>query len=117
MPDQEKDLPPLDPLDWEGAAQDAAFEGVCFSTLRDGRMINADALSAAYTHEGPFDHLFIRETATLPRKKVRTPCRTCGSTSHSSEAVSLVAPVTLFPVTTRASSQTRDLRPELPVAA
>ncbi|MBN3761321.1 hypothetical protein [Burkholderia sp. Ac-20365] len=43
-------LYPLAPDDWEGAAQDAAFAGRCFSRMIDGRLVNAQALDGRYAH-------------------------------------------------------------------
>ncbi|MFP3637724.1 hypothetical protein [Paraburkholderia sp. SIMBA_054] len=45
---------PLEPGDWEGAAQDAAFDGRCFARLVDGQMINAQALDKRCVHSSPF---------------------------------------------------------------
>jgi len=42
------------PLTWEDAAQDAAFEGRCFCTHRNGRLINSDALADGVRHDSPF---------------------------------------------------------------
>jgi hypothetical protein len=42
------------PLTWEDAAQDAAFEGRCFCTYRNGHLINSDALADGIRHDSPF---------------------------------------------------------------
>jgi hypothetical protein len=40
--------------DWESAAQEAAFEGLCFCMVSDGRFINRDAMPDNTSHRNRF---------------------------------------------------------------
>jgi hypothetical protein len=42
------------PLTWETAAQEAAFEGLCFCMRADGRFINHSAMPAGTPHRNPY---------------------------------------------------------------
>ncbi|CAN7786261.1 hypothetical protein LJR034_008679 [Caballeronia sp. LjRoot34] len=39
---------------WEAAAQEAAFEDLCFCMLVDGRFINRHAMPETVAHRSPF---------------------------------------------------------------
>jgi hypothetical protein len=39
---------------WEAAAQEAAFEDLCFCMLPDGRFINRHAMPETIPHSSPF---------------------------------------------------------------
>jgi hypothetical protein len=41
-------------LDWEAASQEAAFEGLCFCMLSDGRFINRQAMPDNTQHRSRF---------------------------------------------------------------
>ena len=40
---------------WEAAAQEAAFEDLCFCMLSDGRFINRHAMPESTSHRSPFE--------------------------------------------------------------
>ena|SRR5579859_508350 len=40
--------------DWESAAQEAAFEGLCFCMISDGRFINRDSMPENTPHRNRF---------------------------------------------------------------
>jgi hypothetical protein len=40
--------------DWEAAAQEAAFDGLCFCMLSDGRFINRQAMQDDTPHRSRF---------------------------------------------------------------
>ncbi|MFM0003952.1 hypothetical protein PQR57_23380 [Paraburkholderia dipogonis] len=40
--------------DWEAAAQEAAFDGLCFCMLSDGRFINRQAMPDETPHQSRF---------------------------------------------------------------
>jgi hypothetical protein len=40
--------------DWESAAQEAAFEGLCFCMVSDGRFVNRDAMPDDTPHRNRF---------------------------------------------------------------
>ncbi|NUY06236.1 hypothetical protein [Paraburkholderia youngii] len=42
-------------VDWEAAAQEAAFDGLCFCMLSDGRFINRQAMPADTPRRCRFD--------------------------------------------------------------
>jgi hypothetical protein len=48
---------------WEAAAQEAAFENLCFAMVLDGRLINSDAMSPEVEH---------RSRYTLPDELLET---------------------------------------------
>jgi hypothetical protein len=39
---------------WEAAAQEAAFEDLCFCMLSDGRFVNRHAMPETVPHRSPF---------------------------------------------------------------
>lgn len=41
-------------ISWESAAQEAAFEDLCFCMLSDGRFINRHAMPDTIPHRSPF---------------------------------------------------------------
>ncbi|MEI5998445.1 hypothetical protein H3V53_14885 [Paraburkholderia bengalensis] len=41
-------------VDWEAAAQEAAFDGLCFCMLSDGRFINRQAMPDDTPHRSRF---------------------------------------------------------------
>ena len=40
--------------DWESAAQEAAFEGLCFCMIKDGRFVNRQAMPEHIPHHSRF---------------------------------------------------------------
>jgi hypothetical protein len=40
--------------DWESAAQEAAFDGLCFRMIRDGRFVNRQAMTEGTPHRSQF---------------------------------------------------------------
>lgn len=40
--------------DWESAAQEAAFEGLCFCMIKDGRFVNRQAMPDHIPHGSRF---------------------------------------------------------------
>lgn len=58
--------------DWEWDAQDAAFNGLCFALLPEGRLINANFLSADCSHCGPYDrHLILPDSFSISAERKR----------------------------------------------
>lgn len=41
-------------VDWDAAAQEAAFDGLCFCMLSDGRFINRQAMPDGTPHQSRF---------------------------------------------------------------
>ncbi|MFP3647018.1 hypothetical protein [Paraburkholderia sp. SIMBA_054] len=55
-------------VDWEAAAQEAAFDGLCFCMLSDGRFINRQTMPDDTPHRSRFTltaQFFEQHTASL----------------------------------------------------
>lgn len=104
---------PIDILDWEAEAQDAACNLLCFALLPEGRLINADQLCSDCYHSGPYDRCL-----TLPDSVTGMPApnRKASGLAHAVLTMSDIASALPHSAGSTAANAPRGLH-RLPAAA